>query len=127
MEKSKNLPKSIDDYISQFPPRIQKILKSLRKLIKEAAPEAEERISYRMPAFMQKGPLVYFAAFKNHIGFYPTSSGISAFKNELSEYAGGKGSVQFPMEKPLPVDLIRRIVKFRASENNAKKKSGKKK
>jgi uncharacterized protein YdhG (YjbR/CyaY superfamily) len=117
MEVNKIAYESIDEYISQFPPEVQEILKTLRKIIKESAPDAEEKISYQMPAFVLHGNLVYFAAFKNHIGFYPTSSGIDAFKHELSEYKGAKGSVQFPIEKPLPYELISRIVKFRVAEN----------
>lgn len=108
---------SIDEYIVQFSPGIQEILKKLRKVIREAAPDAEEKISYQMPAFALHGNLVYFAVGKNHIGFYPTPSGISAFKQELSEYKGAKGSVQFPIDKPLPYDLISKMVKFRVDEN----------
>ena len=97
---------SVDDYILRFPPAVQGILKRLRKTIREAAPGAEEKISYRMPAFSYHGILVYFAAYENHIGFYPTSGGIEAFKAELAEYRGGKGSVQFPIGKPLPYEII---------------------
>lgn len=117
MEDSKNTARSIDEYILQFAPEIQEILKAIRKVIKEAAPNAEEKISYQMPTFALNGNLVHFAAFKNHIGFYPTPSGIDAFKNELSPYKGAKGSVQFPIGKPLPYELISEIVKFRVAEN----------
>lgn len=117
MEENKAICKSIDEYILEFPIEIQEILKKLRKVIKELAPDAEEKISYQMPTFVLYGNLVHFAAFKNHIGFYPAPSGINAFKEELSEYKGGKGSIQFPLEKPLPYDLIRKIVKFRVAEN----------
>jgi uncharacterized protein YdhG (YjbR/CyaY superfamily) len=117
MKGDKIMFKSIDEYISQFPPEVQEILKKLRKVIKESAPGAEEKISYSMPAFVLHGNLVYFAACKNHIGFYPTPSGIDAFKHELSEYKGAKGSVQFPIDKPLPYELISEIVKFRVAEN----------
>jgi uncharacterized protein YdhG (YjbR/CyaY superfamily) len=117
MEENKIIFKSIDEYILQFPPEVQEILKTLRKVIKESAPDAEEKISYQMPTFVLHGNLVHFAAFKNHIGFYPTPSGIDAFKHELSEYKGAKGSVQFPIEKPLPFELISEIVKFRVAEN----------
>ncbi|HEX9061151.1 MAG TPA: DUF1801 domain-containing protein [Clostridia bacterium] len=117
MEESTGTPKSIDEYIEKYPPKIQEILKTIRNVIKEAAPEAEEKISYQMPTFYLNGNLVYFAACKNHIGFYPTPSGIDAFKNELSEYKGSKGSVQFPIEKALPYELIFRIVTFRVAEN----------
>jgi uncharacterized protein YdhG (YjbR/CyaY superfamily) len=120
---------SIDEYIATFPEVTQKILEELRATIKASAPEAEEKISYQMPTFALKGNLVHFAAWKNHIGFYPTSSGTQAFKHELSIYEGAKGSVKFPIEKPLPLELISRIVKFRVAENlkNAEKKSGKRK
>jgi uncharacterized protein YdhG (YjbR/CyaY superfamily) len=118
--ENKTSYKSIDEYILQFPPEIQEILNTLRKVIKESAPCAEERISYQMPAFVLHGNLVYFAACKSHIGFYPTPSGIEAFKNELSEYKWAKGSVQFPIAKPMPYELISRIVKFRAAENTKK-------
>ena len=117
MEENKITSKSIDEYILQFPPEIQEILKTLRKVIKESAPDAEEKISYQMPTFVLHGNLVHFAAYKNHIGFYPTPSGIDAFKHELSEYKGAKGSVQFPIEKPMPYELISKIVKFRVAEN----------
>ena len=108
---------SIDEYISRFPPEIQEILTTLRKVIKESAPDAEEKISYQMPTFVLHGNLVHFAAYKNHIGLYPTPSGIEAFKHELSDYKGAKGSVQFPVGKPLPYELISEIVKFRVAEN----------
>ena len=108
---------SIDEYIATFPQEIQKMLEELRATIKAAAPKAQEKISYQMPAFALKGNLVYFGAYKNHIGFYPTSSGIQAFKKELSIYEGAKGTVRFPIDKPLPLDLISRIVKFRVAEN----------
>ncbi|KJS48472.1 MAG: hypothetical protein VR66_13785 [Peptococcaceae bacterium BRH_c23] len=103
--------------ILKFPPEIQEILNALRKVIKESAPDAKEKISYQMPTFELHGNLVHFAAFKNHIGFYPAPSGIEAFKQDLSEYKGAKGSVQFPIDKPLPYPLISRIVKFRVAEN----------
>ncbi|MEH7373383.1 iron chaperone [Neobacillus drentensis] len=117
MEGNKLTFNSIDEYIQQFPPDVQEKLNTLRKVIKESAPDAEEKISYQMPTFALRGNLVHFAAYKNHIGFYPTSSGISAFKDELSQYKGAKGSVQFPIEKPLPYILISEIVKYRVAEN----------
>lgn len=117
MEENKTTYNSIDAYISQFPSGVQEILCLLRNVIKEAAPDAKEKISYQMPAFALHGNLVYFAAFKNHIGFYPTSSGIDAFKKELSEYKLSKGTVQFPIDKQLPYELISRIVKYRVEEN----------
>ena len=109
--------KNIDEYIASFPEDIQKILEKLRVVIRKAAPKAEETINYEMPTFTLNGNLVHFAAYKNHIGFYPTPSGIDAFKKELSLYKGAKGSVQFPIDKPLPWALITKIVKFRVKEN----------
>lgn len=107
----------IDEYIATFDDEIQKILHEVRQTIKEVVPEVEEKISYQMPTFYLKGNLVHFAAFKNHIGFYPAPSGIAAFKEELSQYKGAKGSVQFPLDKPMPLELIKRIVKYRVDEN----------
>lgn len=108
---------NIDAYIASFPEPIQKILTEVRHTIKAAAPEAEEMISYHMPAYKFHGVLVYFAAFKSHIGFYATPTGHEAFKKELSNYKTGKGSVQFPLDQPIPLDLISEIVKFRVAEN----------
>jgi len=122
MEPKKSGFTSIDEYIAAFPEETQKILEALRAVIKAAVPEAKEKISYQMPTFDLNGNLVHFAAFKNHIGFYPTPSGIEAFKQELSGYTGAKGSVQFPINQPLPLDLIRRIVEYRVAENRAKRK-----
>ena len=110
-------PKNIDEYISGFPEDIRKILEQVRVTIKKAAPEAEEAIRYDIPTFILHGNLVHFAAFKNHIGFYATPSGNEAFAKELSTYKGGKGSVQLPLDKPMPLDLIRRIVEYRVGEN----------
>ncbi len=115
---------TIDEYISQFPEEVQEVLESLRKVIKEAAPEATEKISYQMPSFYLHGNLVHFAAYKKHIGFYPTPSGIAVFKEKLSAYKSSKGSVQFPLDKPLPYELISEIVAFRVAENR-KKSEGK--
>jgi uncharacterized protein YdhG (YjbR/CyaY superfamily) len=120
METERITARTIDEYISHFPSDIQEILLRIRGIIKEAAPEAKEKISYQMPAFDLYGSLVYFAAFKNHIGFYPTPSGISAFRDELSVYSSSKGAVQFPLDKPIPYELISRIVKFRVEENKLK-------
>ena len=115
--------KTIDEYIEASPKDVQSILQRLRLTIRRAAPEAVETISYQMPTFKLNGKgLVYFAAFKNHIGFYPIPSGIEAFKKELSRYKQGKGSVQFPIDKPIPYDLVRRIVRFRAKENRERKR-----
>jgi uncharacterized protein YdhG (YjbR/CyaY superfamily) len=113
--------KTIDEYIDTFPQDVQSILNGLRQTIREAAPEAEETINYQMPTFTLNGNLVHFAAFKNHIGFYPTPTGIEAFKRELSRYKGAKGSVQFPIDEPLPLPLIRRIVEYRVKENSERK------
>jgi uncharacterized protein YdhG (YjbR/CyaY superfamily) len=127
MESNSKAPATIDEYVANFPEDVQKKLQEIRGVIKDAAPEAKERISYKMPAFTLNGNLVYFAAFKNHIGFYPIPSGIEEFKKELSVYEQGKGSVQFPLDKPLPLELIRKIVKFRAKENLAKARAKEKK
>src|SRR5690554_2343920 len=113
----------IETYIQQFPESVQEILHKIRKLIKDNAADAEELFAYGMPAYkLNKKPLVYFAAFINHIGFYATPTGHSAFKEELSVYKEGKGSVQFPLDKPIPLGLIRDIVKFRVKENIEKTK-----
>jgi len=112
----------VDNYIQQFPENVQEILKRIRTLVVENAPEAEEVMAYGMPGYKtNKKPLVYFAAFKNHIGFYATPSGHSEFRNELANYKQGKGSVQFPIDKPIPYDLIERMIKFRVLENSQKK------
>lgn len=116
MRKGQKAPKDIDEYIAGFPTDIQQILKKIRMTIKKAAPAAEEAIKYQMPTFTLKGNLVHFAAFKEHIGFYPTPSGTEEFRRELSVYKGGKGSVRFPLHEPIPLDLITRIVKFRVKE-----------
>lgn len=112
----------IDSYIASFPEETRKLLQQLRITISKVAPEAKETINYGMPTFTLKGNLVHFAAFKNHIGFYPAPSGIEAFKKELSGYDGAKGSVQFPIAKPIPFDLISKIVEFRVKENLKKVK-----
>jgi len=126
MKKALNIH-TIDDYIAFCPSDIRKILNELRFTIRKAAPQAEERISYMMPAFFQKGILVYFAAQVKHIGFYPTSSGIEAFKEDLAGYSTSKGVVRFPYGKPLPLKLISEIVKFRVIENLEKDELRKKK
>jgi uncharacterized protein YdhG (YjbR/CyaY superfamily) len=112
--------KDIDGYIAGFPADVQKLLNQVRTTIKKAAPEAEEAIKYAIPAFVFNGDLVYFAAFKNHIGFYPAPTGSEAFKKELSIYKTGRGSVQFPLDEPMPLDLMTKIVQFRLKENAAK-------
>ncbi|WP_316801559.1 iron chaperone [Pedobacter frigidisoli] len=115
MEKTE--PTTIDEYIALFPAKTQEMLQRVRRAIRQAVPEAREVISYKMPAFKQNKVLVYFAAYKNHIGFYPTGSGIEAFKNEFGDYKWSKGAVQFPIDKPIPLDLISRISKFKAERD----------
>lgn len=117
MKSDQTEPKTIDEYIAGFSTDIQEILAKIRLTIREAAPEAEETIKYQIPTFALKGNLVHFAAFKKHIGFYPTPTGIEQFKDELAVYEGAKGSVKFPLDQPIPFDLISRIVKFRVAEN----------
>jgi uncharacterized protein YdhG (YjbR/CyaY superfamily) len=110
----------MDEYIAGFPPEVRAILEKIRETIREVAPEADETIKYQIPTFTLLGNLVHFAAFKRHIGFYPTPTGVEAFRVELSAYAQGKGSVQFPLDRPIPYDLIRRIVEYRVQENISK-------
>lgn len=112
--------RTIDEYIASFPKNIQDILKKLRKTITESAPMVEETINYGIPTFKLNGNLVHFAAFKNHIGFYPTPSAILVFKKELSPYTQSKGSIQFPIDKPIPLDIIKKIVQYRVKENLTK-------
>jgi len=122
MDSNKNKLRTIDEYIETFPKEVQPILEKVRQTIRKAAPNAVESISYQMPTFKLNGKgLVYFAGYKNHIGFYPIPSGVEAFKKELSRYEQGKGSVQFPLDEPVPYDLVRRIVQFRVKEQPAKK------
>ncbi|MGN8059625.1 iron chaperone [Pedobacter sp. 22163] len=122
MEQPK--PENIDQYIANFPIETQKLLQQIRETIHKAVPEAKEVISYGMPAFKQNTVLIYFAGYAKHIGFYPTGSGIEAFKEEFAQYKWSKGAVQFPLNKPLPLDLITRITKFKAERDleKAKKK-----
>lgn len=127
MEKGKALPVSIDQYISEAPQEIQQKLRELRTVIKAEVPEAEERIAYGMPTFSQEGNLVHFAAFKNHIGFFPAPSGIENFKDELAKYKTSKGTVQFPLDEEMPMDLVREIVRFRLKENLSKAAAKRKK
>ena len=117
MSDNKTVFNTIDEYILQFPADVQILLQKIRQQIKKTAPEAIEKISYQMPTFYFYGNLVHFAAYKNHIGFYPASSGIEAFKGELNSYKFAKGSVQFPIREPIPFELINRIVEFRFNEN----------
>ena len=118
--ETKKKPKDVDEYIAAQPKNIQKILQELRQAIREAAPEAKEIISYQMPAFEQNGILVWFAAFKNHIGFFPKVSAIQEFKKELSDYELSKGTVRFPLDKQIPYDLVRKIVRYRVEENSTR-------
>jgi len=117
MKTKQAAPKDIDEYIARFPDDVRKLLEKVRTTIRKAAPNAEEKISYQIPAFTLKGNLVYFAAFKKHIGFYPMTAAIKRFKKELSVYEGAKGTVRFPFDQPLPLKLISKIVKFRVKEN----------
>jgi uncharacterized protein YdhG (YjbR/CyaY superfamily) len=112
---------TIDDYIEGFPPTVQSVLSQLRSTIRQAAPQAVEKISYRIPTFYLNGNLVHFAAFEHHVGFYPAPSGIARFRKELTRYKSAKGSVQFPLDEPLPLGLIADIVEFRVAENLLKK------
>ena len=112
-------PTTINAYIAGFSPEIQEILERIRIIVREVAPEAEETIAYQMPTFRLQGNLVHFAAFENHIGLYPMPSGVEAFADELALYHHAKGSIRFPLDKPIPYDLIRRIVKYRVEENLA--------
>ena len=120
MKAKQTLPRNIDEYIAGFPSDVQDRLQQIRRTIKKAAPDAEEAIKYRMPTFTLNGNLVHFAAYKNHIGFYPAPVGIEAFKKELSAYEGAKGSVRFPLDKPVPLGLIGRIVTFRVKNTLAR-------
>jgi uncharacterized protein YdhG (YjbR/CyaY superfamily) len=113
--------KTMDEYIATFPKNVQDILQELRKVIKEAAPEAKEAISYGMPTFKLNGNLVHFAAYKNHIGFYPAPSGIDSFKEKLAKYRTGKGTLQFPIDEPIPFELVKEVVRVRVKENLSKK------
>lgn len=127
MKKTTSTPKDTDEYISLFPAETQALLKTLRAIIKKAAPDAVEVISYQMPAYKLFGMLVYFAAYQHHIGFYPGSSGVVAFAEDLNSYKTSKGTVQFPLNKPLPIDLITKMVLYRAHENIQKAEVKKKK
>ncbi len=126
MKTASGSPSNIDEYIASFPRDVQAVLNEIRNTIRKAAPDADEALKYRIPTFVLHENLVHFAAFKNHIGFYPTPSGVEAFKQELSRYEGAKGSVQFPIDKPMPLKLIDRIVKFRAKEARGKSAAKKK-
>jgi uncharacterized protein YdhG (YjbR/CyaY superfamily) len=127
MENKKEFPQTIDEYIAAFPENIQEKLNQLRQVIQAASPEAQETINYAMPTFKLHGNLVHFAAYKNHIGFYPTPTGIEHFSERLAVYKGAKGSVQFPHDQPMPFDLIREIVLYRVEEITKAAKSKQKK
>lgn len=122
MANEKKTLTTIDAYIAGFPADVQAILEEVRRTIRDAAPKAEETINYQIPTFKLNGNLVHFAAYKNHIGFYPAPSGIEALKDALSAYESAKGSVKFPLDKPIPYDLVRQITAFRVAENLAKTK-----
>ena len=119
--------KEVDKFIAAYPEEVQAVLNKVRATIREAAPGAEETINYGIPTFTLNGNLVHFSAFKTHIGFYPTPSGVEKFKKELSKYEGAKGSVKFPLDQPIPYELIEKIVRFRVKENLAKAEAKKKK
>jgi len=127
MEGGRETPKSIDEYIAPFPPEVQAVLEQIRSTVRAAVPGAEERISYRMPAFFLNGVLVYFAAFKRHIGLYPPIRGDARLEEAVAPYAGEKGNLRFPLDQPIPYDLIEQIVRLRVQQNLAKAASTKKK
>ena len=120
MEKTKVVPETVDQYIAAFPADVKKRIQQLRKTIKAAAPKADELISYQMPGYKYFGMLVYFAAYKNHIGFYPGAGGVLEFYKKLSSFKSAKGSVQFPNDRPIPYEVISKIVKFRVKQNEEK-------
>lgn len=126
MEESAAKIETIDAYISRYEEDIQAILQEMRRVIREEAPDATEKISYQMPTFYLNGNLVHFAVQKNHIGFYPAPSGVAAFKEELTDYKTSKGAIQFPLMQPIPYELVRRIVRFRVAEAKQKKQQSKK-
>jgi uncharacterized protein YdhG (YjbR/CyaY superfamily) len=126
MKTKQAAPRNIDEYVAGFSIDVQQILEKIRRTIRKAAPGAEEAIKYQIPTFTLNGNLVHFAAYKNHIGFYPSPTGIEKFKNELSVYGSGKGTLKFPLDKPIPFDLIAKIVKFRVKESLARSKPKKK-
>ncbi len=127
MNSTKPIPQTIDEYITAFPHDIQEILQKIRETIQKAAPDAQETINYKIPTFTLEGNLVHFSAYKHHVGFYPAPSGIEAFKRSLLEYKSAKGSVQFPLGRPMPYELISKIVAFRVKENLEKAEAKQKK
>ncbi len=126
MPMTRGAPATIDEYIEGFPTTVQSRLRRLRTVVRRHAPEATERMAYRIPTYNLDGNLVHFAAFERHIGFYPGPSGIARFREELAGYRSAKGSVQFPLDEPLPLDLVAEIVKFRVAENSGKKRKTRK-
>lgn len=127
MDSRRPIPQNMDQYIAAYPADIQEILQNIRAVIHSAAPAAQETISYQIPTFTLKGNLVHFAAFKSHISFFPASSGVEKFQNELAGYKTSKGTIRFPLGQPIPYDLIRRIVLFRVQENLERAEASKKK
>jgi len=126
MKRRRTAPKDINQYIAAFPPAVRAKLRTIRGAIRKAAPQAKEAIKYQMPTFTQHGNLVHFAAYQHHIGFYPAPRALEQFKEELSAYEGSKGAVRFPLDKPVPVGLIGRIVKFRVQQDRERAAAGKK-
>jgi uncharacterized protein YdhG (YjbR/CyaY superfamily) len=127
MDSSKRSPQTIDEYMADYPADAQAVMQRMRDLVHEIAPEATEKISYGIPTFVLDQNLVHFAAYEHHIGFYPTSSGIAHFAEELKDYETSKGTVRFPLDKPIPYDLVRRITEFRVAENRARAQAKKSK
>lgn len=127
MSADKQTAQTIDEYIAGYPPEVQKRLEAIRAAVREIAPEAQEAIKYGLPTFVLYGNLVHFGAFKHHIGFYPTPSGLEQFDEQMAQYKRSKGAAQFPLDQPLPLDLIRRITAYRVQENEAKAAANKKK
>jgi len=117
----KGVVNTVDDYLKTFPPTVRSVLEKIRRAIRSAAPGAEETISYGIAGYKYHGMLIYFAGYKNHVSIYPAPRTVPAFKKELADYKGGKGTVQFPLDKPLPLDLVKRIVRYRMKENEEKK------
>ena len=125
MKAKQKSAQNIDEYIAGFPNKVQRILQKIRITIRKSAPSAGEAIKYQIPTFTMNGNLVHFGGFKSHIGFFPTASGVAAFEKELQRYKHANGSIQFPLDEPMPIDLITRIVKFRVTQNAEKKKGAK--
>lgn len=117
MKANQPVPRNIDEYISGFPPQVQKILEKIRRTIRKAAPKAQEVISYQIPSFKLNGYLVHFAAYQSHIGLYPAPRGVAGFKDDLALYQTGKGTLRFPLDQPIPYELITRVVKFRVKKD----------